>query len=649
MVNGHKVSSIMLDTGCSHTMVHGNLVSKEQLIDGETTAVRCAHGDTVLYPLAEVVVEVDGCSISTVAAVCGTLPMDVLLGTDVKELDGLLKKARDQSRRRSLALVATTRSRARQKAQEERHHVEKQQASSVSPHSLSVGEEDTWDVGTKLDDTIFHGGRGKVRLSRRQKREDRGKYRASVCPDTSGSSHMLQSVSAEDLKDWQEADPSIRTARDGAERETSSNGVSFVKREGLLHRVVEPVAGEGVAREQLVLPVQCRKMVIELAHSIPLAGHLGKHKTADRVLQRFYWPTFRKDVADYCRRCEVCQKTSQAKTFRAPLVLLPIVDKPFQKVAMDIVGPLPRSSSGNKYVLVLCDYGTRYPEAVPMRAVDAESVAEELVKIFARVGLPGEILTDQGANFTSQLLAEMYRLLHVHSTRTSPYHPQTDGVVERFNQTLKAMLRKVAIKDGKDWDKMIPYVLFAYREVPQSSTGFSPFELLYGREVRGPLDVIKETWVAKESSKDDVVSHILAMRDKMEMMTKVVHENLKEAQRKQKAWYDQNARERILQEGDLFLVLLPTSSNKLAAQWQGPYKVERRVGKVNYVVDMHDRRKRRGYSTLICCVSFTQAAVPVQFYGQKAGRKKLTAWRISQCGGITKKEVWRLRSRLATS
>ena len=111
----------------------------------------------------------------------------------------------------------------------------------------------------------------------------------------------------------------------------------------------------------------------------------------------------------------------------------------------------------------------------------------------------------------------------------------------------------MAIKDGKDWDKMIPYVLFAYREVPQSSTGFSPFELLYGREVRGPLDVIKETWVAKESSKDDVVSHILAMRDKMEMMTKVVHENLKEAQRKQKAWYDQNARERTLQEGDLVL------------------------------------------------------------------------------------------------
>ena len=85
-----------------------------------------------------------------------------------------------------------------------------------------------------------------------------------------------------------------------------------------------------------------------------------------------------------------------------------------------------------------------------MKSVDAESVAEEMVKMFARVGLPEEILTDQGSNFTCQLLAEMYRLLHVHSTRTSPYHPQTDGVVERFNQTLKSMLRKVAIQEGKD-------------------------------------------------------------------------------------------------------------------------------------------------------------------------------------------------------
>ena len=153
--------------------------------------------------------------------------------------------------------------------------------------------------------------------------------------------------------------------------------------------------------------------------------------------------------------------------------------EPFKRIAMDIVGPLPRSRAGNHYVLVICDYATRYPEAVPLCSIDAEHVAEELVKLFSRVGIPREILTDQGTNFTSQLLAEVYRLLHVHALHTNPYHPQTDGLVERFNQTLKSMLRKHATKEEKDWDRLLPYVLFAYHEVPQASTGFSPFELLY--------------------------------------------------------------------------------------------------------------------------------------------------------------------------
>ena len=144
---------------------------------------------------------------------------------------------------------------------------------------------------------------------------------------------------------------------------------------------------------------------------------------------------------------------------------------------MDIIGPLPRSRSGNKYILVVCDYATRYPEAMAIHSIEAERIAEELVKLFARVGVLEEILTDQGSNFTSLLLAELYRMLPI---RTSPYHPQTDGLVERFNQTFKNMLRKSATKEGKDWNKLLPYLLFAYRKVPQASTGFSPFELLYG-------------------------------------------------------------------------------------------------------------------------------------------------------------------------
>ena len=132
------------------------------------------------------------------------------------------------------------------------------------------------------------------------------------------------------------------------------------------------------------------------------------------------------------------------------------------------------------------------------KSIEAENIAEELIKLFARVGIPQEILTDQGSKFTSKLLAELYRLLCIHPIQTSPYHPQTDGLVERFNQILRSMLRKVADEEGKDWDKFIPYLLFAYREVPQASMGFSPFELPYGRHVRGPLDILRETWEASK-------------------------------------------------------------------------------------------------------------------------------------------------------
>ena len=242
-------------------------------------------------------------------------------------------------------------------------------------------------------------------------------------------------------------------------------------------------------------------------------------------------------------------------------------------------------------VLVICDYATRYPEAIPLRSIDAEHIAEELIQMFSRVGIPREILTDQGSNFTSQLLSEVYRLLHIQPIRTSPYHPQTDGLVERFNQTLKAMLRRTANEEGKDWDKWVPYLLFAYREVPQSSTGFSPFELVYGHQVRGPLDVLKESWENSSKSNESVVSYVLSIQEKLAKMSELARGNLAKAQQRQKRWYDENARERQFEPGDQVLVLLPTETSKLLARWHGPYPVLRRISPVNYEVNTYDKKK----------------------------------------------------------
>lgn len=271
---------------------------------------------------------------------------------------------------------------------------------------------------------------------------------------------------------------------------------------------------------------------------------------------------------------------------RAPLIPLPIISEPFARVAMDIVRPLPRSKSGNKYILVMCDYATCYPEAVPLKTTDAVSVAEELLKVFCRVGFPNEILTDQGSNFMSQLLKEVYRLLRIHPIHTTPYHPQTDGLCEKFNQMLKNMLQKAVVEEGKDWEKLLHYLLFAYREVPQASTGFSPFELLYGRYVRGPLDLLRESWEADRKSDESVVSYVLPLQEKLAKMSELAQENLKYC-----TISGQVLQRREFSPGQKVLVLLPCLTSKLRAQWKGPYRVSRKIGPMTYEIEMPDKCK----------------------------------------------------------
>ena len=610
VVEGKYVGDILLDTGCSRTLVHQKLVSEDKLKDAGAVAIRCAHGDTVLYPLADISLEVNGKQIAVEAAVSGTLPMSVLLGTDTPELAELLVV--EDSREAGEAFAVTTRAREKKELERENQKRIQEEVCGVQPSPRAL-DEDSSVWMREIDDDLFGRSKVKERKTRSEKREEK-RRREQLQVDLEGeeeesaevqeldddvNQHELD-ISAEELKTLQTIDVTLRSVRDAVKTCEAEQGIGFFTRDGLLYRRWVPSGRreEEMAVEQLVLPEKCRETVMKLAHSIPLAGHLGRDKTTRRILQRFYWPTVHRDVADYCRGCDVCQKRAGKNVPRAPLIPLPVISQPFERIAMDIVGPLTRSSRGNRFVLVVCDYATRYPEAVPMKHVDAASVAEELVRIFSRVGVPKEILTDQGTNFTSHLLAELYNMLHVRPIRTTPYHPQTDGLVERFNRTLKMMLRKTAVKEGVDWDVMLPYLLFAYREVPQASTGFSPFELLYGHHVRGPLDVLSETWQSSTKSEESVVSHVLSIRDKLEKMKYIADGNLEQAQLRQKVWYDKNSREREFQPNDMVLLLLPTATSKLLAQWQGPFRVVKKVGRVNYEIEMpHRRKKKQTYHT----------------------------------------------------
>ena len=237
------------------------------------------------------------------------------------------------------------------------------------------------------------------------------------------------------------------------------------------------------------------------------------------------------------------------------------------------------------------DYATRYPEALPLRAATAKAVARELMLLFSRVGIAKEVLTDQGSCFMSRVMKELLSFLQVKQLRTSVYHPQTDGLVERFNRTLKQMLKKAMATDGKNWDQLLPHVLFAVREVPQASTGFSPFELLYGRRPRGILDIAKEAWESQPSPHRTTLDHVEQVRDRMARVWPIVREHLRQAQQVQARVYNRGAQLRTLHPGELVLVLVPTAECKFLAKWQGPYEVVERVGEVNYRVRQPGRRK----------------------------------------------------------
>ncbi len=244
------------------------------------------------------------------------------------------------------------------------------------------------------------------------------------------------------------------------------------------------------------------------------------------------------------------------------------------------------------YILVVVDYATRYPEAIPLRKATAKTIAHELFLLFSRVGIPTEILTDQGTPFMSRLMADLCQLLRVKHLRTTVYHPQTDGLVERFNQTLKQMLRRVAAEDRRDWDQMLPYVLFGIREVPQASTGFTPFELLFGRQRRGLLDVAKEAWEQQQPTPHrSLVEHVSEMSQRIDRIMPLVREHLAHAQQAQQRYYNRAAQPREFQTGDQVMVSVPTSACKFLATWQGPYTVVERVGPVMYRVRQPGRRR----------------------------------------------------------
>ena len=583
-VNG-KLVKILRDTGCNQTLIRSSIVENVEFIPDEKVKISCVLGDCAELPVCEVQMNTKFGTGTVKVGVADTLPVEVLLGNDyISNIQNTPVHSCmfvTRSQQRILDEIEL-----QDKLEHQRSDVK---LSSLNENSISDNAEGSEIQSNQSNETVVD------------------KVVNDIVDNHVENVDMLitHESEIEKLSKLQSEDNTLKKVREKVipQNELENERVAFFYRDNVLYRKWGPKpksadhedsAAKWSTLNQIVVPFEYRQRILKIGHDIPLAGHLGVNKTRDRILKNFYWPGIFADISRFCRSCDICQKTSK-KTFkrdRAKLVKVPIVDVPFSKIAIDLIGPLIRTSKGNKYCLVIVDYATRWPEAIPIPSMDADIVADGLIDLFSRVGIPNEIMMDQGTNFQSKLVQQLCRKLHIKTLRSSPYHPMANGLVERFNQTLKSMLKCYVKDDDKEWDKMLPHVLFAYREVPEASTGFSPFELLYGRKVRGPLDVLREDMVGCNETSENLVQYVQEVRSRLKEMSELAHANLCDAQTDQKRYYDLQSRDRSFEVGSKALVLLPSDSSKLMAEWKGPYEIVEKISSVDYKINMHDKRKK---------------------------------------------------------
>ena len=233
---------------------------------------------------------------------------------------------------------------------------------------------------------------------------------------------------------------------------------------------------------------QLKKEVLKQLQDSPAPGHLGSKTTSEREKTGVAYEKMSKSC---CAQCDIC--CSRKKPNKTPRVGMKtyIVGAPMERIAIDVMGPVPITDLGNKYILVISDYFTKWTESFAMPNKEAETVADVVVREFvSRFGVPRQLHTDQGRNFESRLFQQMCRILEIDKTRTIPLRPQSDGMVERFNRRLEAMLSKFVNHNQKDWDQYLPLIMLAYRSSMHESTGFTQNEMMLGREVLLPLDLV---------------------------------------------------------------------------------------------------------------------------------------------------------------
>ena len=322
-------------------------------------------------------------------------------------------------------------------------------------------------------------------------------------------------------------------------------------------------------RTALFLPQIYRKRVICNAHGSILSGHDALVKTYIRISSSYFWPTIKTDIQKHLDSCLQCQLRKKSLAKPLPLQTLPTVDSPNYRIHIDLFGPLKTSQNDNKMILCITDAFTKYAEVVAIPDKSAETVANELmIQWFCRFGTPIQIHSDNGKEFVNKLSKELFKLLGIKHTTTTPAHPQCNAQVEVFNKTVAKYLASFVDNSTLDWEQYIPALMFSYNTSYHSTTHTTPFELLYGMKPRTPS--LPAADIQRKFYGESFASERLQILQKAREIAKA---HIEESQLKYKAQHDKNAQPHDFSIGQQVWYSQTDFLNvnrKLAPKWLGP-------------------------------------------------------------------------------
>jgi hypothetical protein len=342
--------------------------------------------------------------------------------------------------------------------------------------------------------------------------------------------------------------------------------------------------------------------ILHNLHGNILTGHFGIEATYNRARSRYYWPNLYKTIAEYIRSCDTCQRQG-APVPHEELHPIP-VNKSFDRVGIDIVGPLSVTTNGNRYIVVATEYLTKWPEARAIKDTKATTIAKFIYEeIICRHGCPKVLLSDQGTPFCNELVDSLCQLMNIRHRLSSAYHPQTNGLTERFNKTLCTTLAKYVSDYGDTWDNFLNAALFAYRTVQNHTTKYTPFKLLYGREAVLPLDLQQANHVDdNEPIESQLQRHIDFITKDFQDIQLNAQQNIGKAQQKQKQYHDKGIRIEKFHIGDKVLLYESAKAkvhgDKFREKWTGPYYIHDIITSGAYKLrTMDDKVLRRTVNT----------------------------------------------------